>query len=66
MPPNDERWDCTNSFYSEARMSARSRHTGGVHLLLCDGSIRFVSENVSLTIWRGLSTRSGGEVAGDF
>lgn len=66
MPPNDDRWDCTNSFYSEARMAARSRHVGGVHLLLCDGSTRFVSENISTNIWRALSTRAGGEVVGEF
>lgn len=66
LGPNDRKWDCTNSFYSEARMAARSLHTGGVHLLLCDGSTRFVSENIDRTIWRGLATRSGGEVIGEF
>jgi prepilin-type processing-associated H-X9-DG protein len=66
LPPNDDRWDCTNSFYSEARMSARSRHVGGVHLLLCDGSVRFVSENLSLIIWQNLATRAGGEVIGEY
>jgi len=66
LPPNDDQWDCTNSFYSEALMAARSRHVGGVQLLLCDGSTRFVSENISFSIWRGLSTRAGGEVISEF
>lgn len=66
LSPNDDQWDCTNSFYSEALMAARSRHVGGVHLLLCDGSTRFVSENISSIIWRGLSTRAGSEVISDF
>ncbi len=41
--------------------AARSRHVGGVQLVMCDGSAKFVSENVSLSIWRGLSTTQGGE-----
>ena len=43
-----------------------SRHTGGAQFLLCDGSVRFVSENVDNAIWRGVATRAGGEVLGDF
>ncbi|MFO1005306.1 MAG: DUF1559 domain-containing protein [Planctomycetaceae bacterium] len=66
MTPNNSKWDCTNSFYSEARMAARSMHVGGVNLLLCDGSARFISNITDLGIWRGLSTRSGGEVFGEF
>lgn len=66
MTPNNYRWDCTNSFYSEARMAARSLHVGGVHLLVADGSVRFVSENLNLATWQALSTRSGGEVVGEY
>ena len=66
LPPNDGQWDCTNSFYSEALMAARSRHVGGVQLLLCDGSTRFVSESISTSIWHSLSTRAGGEVIGEY
>jgi prepilin-type N-terminal cleavage/methylation domain-containing protein/prepilin-type processing-associated H-X9-DG protein len=48
-------------------MSANSAHAGGVNLLLCDGSVRFVSNGVSLPTWRALGTRNGGEVpAGDY
>ena len=46
--------------------SARSWHRGGVNALLVDGSVRFVGENISLVTWRGLATRSGGEVVGEF
>jgi len=43
--------------------SPRSRHPGGVHVLLCDGSVRFVSDHVDLmAIWRPLATIRGGEV----
>jgi prepilin-type N-terminal cleavage/methylation domain-containing protein/prepilin-type processing-associated H-X9-DG protein len=41
--------------------TANSFHPGGVNLLLCDGSVRFVTDHVDLTIWRGLGTRNGEE-----
>ena len=43
-----------------------SQHTGGAHLALADGSVRFVSENVDQNALRALSTRAGGEVVGEF
>jgi prepilin-type processing-associated H-X9-DG protein len=46
--------------------AARSRHTGGVNLALCDGSVKFVRDNIGLPTWRALATRAGGEVPGDF
>jgi prepilin-type N-terminal cleavage/methylation domain-containing protein/prepilin-type processing-associated H-X9-DG protein len=38
--------------------TANSRHSGGVNLLLCDGSVRFVNGSVSLATWRALGTRN--------
>lgn len=49
-----------------ATMPASSRHTGGVHTLLCDGSARFVNENLDRQLWRAIGTRDGSEVVGDF
>jgi prepilin-type processing-associated H-X9-DG protein len=42
--------------------SARSLHTGGVNVALCDGSTRFISNNVDPTVWSAMGTRAGGEV----
>lgn len=41
----------------------RSLHTGGVQVILCDGSVRFVSENVDTGVWYSSHTKSGGEIA---
>ena len=49
-----------------ANMPPSSRHEGGVHMLLCDGAVRFVGENVDRTTWRALGTRQGNEVAGEY
>jgi len=46
--------------------AARSRHTGGVNACLCDGSVRFMSNTVTLTVWSALGTMNGGEVVGNF
>lgn len=66
LTPNAKVFDCGNTSHSSGLTAARSRHIGGVHILLCDGSTRFVSENINLDTWRGLATRAGGEIAGDF
>lgn len=42
--------------------AARSRHTGGVNVVLCDASVRFVSNGVPSGAWTALGTMDGGEV----
>jgi prepilin-type N-terminal cleavage/methylation domain-containing protein len=41
--------------------SSRSRHPSGVHVVLCDGSARFVASSISIAVWRGFSTSRGAE-----
>lgn len=43
-----------------------SPHVGGAHILLCDGSTRFVNENTSSTILRYLATANGKEVVPEY
>jgi prepilin-type processing-associated H-X9-DG protein len=51
----------------DCHMLASSGHTNGVNLLLTDGSVRFVANNVALTAWRALGTRNGSEpLGGDY
>ena len=42
-----------------------SRHTGGCHMLMADGSVHFISENIDAGVLADLTTRAGGEVVGD-
>lgn len=64
--PNARTPDCYNASSGYFLTSARSAHTGGVQIALCDGSVRFVSENIDIKTWRALATRAGGEVLGEF
>jgi prepilin-type N-terminal cleavage/methylation domain-containing protein/prepilin-type processing-associated H-X9-DG protein len=41
---------------------ASSWHTGGANACMGDGSVRFFTESIDFNIWRGIGTRSGGEV----
>lgn len=78
---------CTNDTNNNADaafaiLSPSSYHTGGVHCLLTDGSVRFISDSIDVGnlgtavsattnaspygVWGALGTRAGGEVVGEF
>lgn len=41
-------------------------HAGGAQLSLCDGSVRFVSENVDRVVFRNVFARDDGRVIGEY
>jgi hypothetical protein len=59
-------WSCGFFSYLRAVMPPSSRHTGGVHLQMCDGATRFVSNSIDINVWQALGSRNGGEIVGDF
>jgi prepilin-type processing-associated H-X9-DG protein len=42
--------------------SFRSRHPGGLNFAHADGSVRFLSDAITLAVYRALATIQGGEV----
>ncbi len=42
-------------------LTARSRHSGGVNMALCDASVRFVAVGINLANWQALGTVRGNE-----
>ena len=55
---------CTSPTY--AAVTSRSYHPGIVNTLLMDGSVRSVSENLEITIWRNLGQRNDRNIIGEF
>jgi prepilin-type N-terminal cleavage/methylation domain-containing protein len=61
---NKPEWNlpCAVSNSTDPTMFAsRSRHPGGVQVVLCDGATRFVSDAIDLNVWRAVSTSEGAE-----
>lgn len=58
IPPN--RRSC---MFPPSRMAsaANSAHVGGVHVLLCDGAVKFINNSIALATWRAIGTRAGKE-----
>lgn len=61
---NPNRASCRNftANYSFAAFTANSEHQGGVNVLMADGAVRFISNEISRQTWRALGTRNGHEV----
>ena len=49
-----------------AKGEHQGNHIGGMHVLLADDSVRFVSAAIDLSVFHGLVTRSGDEQLRDF
>jgi hypothetical protein len=64
-PPNDPQPDCFNGVYPVGlgvlNKVPRSRHEGGVNVLIGDGSVKFVRDSIDLNVWQALNTRNGRE-----
>ena len=67
---------CCANDPDETRRAQTSMHEGGVHVLLCDGAVRFVSENIQTDgdpagttsgfLWDDLHTIEDNNVIGEF
>jgi prepilin-type processing-associated H-X9-DG protein len=64
--PNWTMWDCGNGSHNKGLWSARSWHAGGVNVLLADGRVQLVGNQVQPVVWRALATREGGEAVSEF
>ncbi len=62
--PNGMNCSFQNNFDSNA--GPRSRHSGGAHLLLGDGSVRFASESISQSLLNAIFTSQNQEVVGEW
>jgi prepilin-type N-terminal cleavage/methylation domain-containing protein len=63
--------DCTNrpeqglpclTPSGDVQLAARSRHRGGVTAGMCDTSVRFIDDGITIQVWQALSTAQMGDV----
>lgn len=81
LPPNSASCGHSTNYVAYELVSATSYHTGGVHVLMADGAVRFVSDNINsgtmtaanvtsgpspYGVWGALGSRDGGEVVSEF
>lgn len=67
LTPNSRLRDCIRSIgFDRGHLATRSFHTGGSQLVLGDGSVRFVSENIDIRVWRAVGSINGGETVSEW
>ncbi len=59
-------WDKVHEWDGDGGGTASSVHPGGVNVLLGDGSVRFVSENIDQVVWWYLGAGNDGQVIGEY
>ncbi len=80
LPPNAPQCAHANHDAQNGYYTASSNHKGGAQVLLADGAVRFISENINTGnqglpasgdfspygVWGSLGSRAGGETIGEF
>jgi prepilin-type N-terminal cleavage/methylation domain-containing protein len=61
-PPRGPNWQV----HPNCNTPLASNHEGGVHVLLGDGSVRFISDSIDLTLLKYLADKDDGQVIGEF
>lgn len=59
-------WDQVHEYDGDGGGTASSVHPGGVNVLLGDGSVRFVNENIDQVVWWYLGAGNDGEVISEY
>lgn len=62
LPINSNEFDLSYGLLEGGLSASRSFHSGGVNVLLADGSVRFLSTNIDKATLDAMATRAGGEV----
>jgi prepilin-type processing-associated H-X9-DG protein len=70
LPPNwnqntgstsSQKYRCGDTSFTRAHIAASSYHTGGVNIVMADGSVRFVANSIDFPTWQAAGSRAGGE-----
>ena len=66
VPANGSASGCGSPHAYNASEGFKSLHAGGAHFVLCDGSVRFLNENIDYATYQRLGDRRDGQVLGTF
>jgi prepilin-type processing-associated H-X9-DG protein len=71
FPPNSRAywrysWSLPPTWQTITMGALKSAHAGGVHALMGDGSVRFLSSNIDLTTYKNLADRADDNAIGEF
>ena len=62
---NDPAWPGIGDNFG-INLPLNSAHAGGLHVLMGDGAVRFINNNIDMLTYRGLMTRDDGATLGSF
>ncbi|NLX99342.1 MAG: DUF1559 domain-containing protein [Rhodopirellula sp.] len=70
FPPNSKAyyaysWSQPATWSTISAAALKSGHPGGINVLLCDGSVRFLSETINLVTYKNLADRADGNPIGE-
>ena len=65
MEPEDLEWEEVDFTINGAK-SISSEHEGGAHVMMCDGLVEFLKDDMAADEVRALATRAGGEPVPEF
>ncbi len=62
LTPNMSSCSISDNTGRESEYAASSRHSGGVNVLFCDGSVKFIKSTVATGPWWSIGSRSNGDI----
>jgi len=70
LPPFPSIGECVRiarpGYWTECNYTFGSPHSEGLHMVMADGSVRFVSEAINLSIWQNLGSMADGNSIGEY
>jgi len=66
LKPNSLQIDVTNDTAYDKNGGASSYHSGGIHSVLVDGSVKFISNNINFVTYNNLGNKADGNLVGEY
>lgn len=62
VPSGTQHYNCSDNSAVVMHVSASSYHTGGVNMVMADGSVRFARDSIQFSTWQAMGSRAGGDI----